>query len=196
VPVIVTLQSHTCFERGIAMVSSVSSTTNASSASFNNPTQDPTAGQTQSGQTDPSQTNPNHKSKPINTAAQVANLRAVEESLAKKLTQVAKTAGSDPAALDMVAALTSQITAIQTQISNISSLNSMRQQNHSVTALQNKSASQSLKTRNEAQQISGHAQKVQKSARDDAASRVGQTSTRTNKPFRFDLTGTYVDEIA
>ncbi len=166
------------------MLASTSSATSASWTYLNGSTQDPTAGRNQS-----DQTNPNQQPKPVNTAIAVAELRKIEESIAKELQEVEASAGS-AAGQVMVGLLTTQLTAIQAQIDNIVGLNSMRTQNHSVTALQSNSNGQNLRMLNQVQMPQ------QRKPLTDVADGNTTSDGAAVKLFRFDLTGSFVDEIA
>jgi hypothetical protein len=182
------------------MLAPVSSASNASWTYLNNdptqdPTQDPTAGQDPSGQTQSSQASPGQQ-KPVNTASAVAELRKAEQSVAEQL-QKAQTGPQTPAGQAMVELLATQITAIQTQINNIVGLNSMRTQNRSITSVQSssKSKSQSLRMMNQTQKTN-QAQKAQQHKSVTEMAESNTSSNGTAKPFRFDLTGSMVDEVA
>jgi hypothetical protein len=175
------------------MLGSVTSTTGASFNNTNDPTQnnllnpdDP------SNPGDP--TNPNQQGKPVNTASQVATLQKLEQSIAKQIKQAeAEASHMIPGAQAMVAALTAQVAAIQGEINNMTSLDAMRSPQHAVTASQGNSGSQQASLLKQAQSAQQAEQKHKLTAGDANGS---DSSNSKAKPFRFDLTGTVVDDMA
>jgi hypothetical protein len=195
------------------MLSSISSTTSASFNNTNDPTLDPNAAQNPANPNDPANpgngndpANPNQQARPVNTANQVAALRKLEQTIAKKLKQAEATASSGSAAAQaaqaMVGALTAQINSIEAQIDHISSLDAMRQQKHPVSALQGASRgstnAQLLKEAQKARQAESQAQKQaeQKHTLTTDDANGSNSASQKAKPFRFDFTGTIVDDMA
>jgi hypothetical protein len=183
------------------MLSSISSTTGTSFNNANDPTLDPNATQNPGDPNDPAHpnnandpTNPNQQARPVNTASQVASLRKLERTISKKLREaVAAASSGSVAAQAMVGALTAQITSIEAQIDNISGLNAMRQQKHAVSALQGSNRSQNAQLLKQSQ-AAKQAEQKHKLTIDDTND--SNSASQKAKPFRFDFTGTIVDDKA
>jgi N-methylhydantoinase B/oxoprolinase/acetone carboxylase alpha subunit len=124
----------------------------------------------------------------------VAALRKLERTIAKRLKQAVATASSGSvAAQAMVGALTAQITSIEAQIDHISSLDAMRQQKHAVPASQGASRSVHSQLLKQAQK-SKQAEQNRELTTADADG--NNSASQKLKPFRFDFTGTIVDDTA
>jgi hypothetical protein len=176
------------------MLPSVSSVASTSSSSYlDDSTQDPTSPQNPS-----AQTNPEPQSKPVNTASAVASLRELQQSIAKRLKKaIAQAMAGGPAAKTTVAMLTVQLTAIEAQISDIVGLNSMRAQEQPVTGLRSNINGESLRTQR-AQRLQQVTKTREPQPRNpaNAVADSNATSGAKAKPFRFDLTGTFIDDVA
>ncbi|QYD71646.1 hypothetical protein KZJ38_32120 [Paraburkholderia edwinii] len=180
------------------MLSSIGSVTGSSFNNTNDPTQDPFATQNPDDPTNPNNANdpanPNQQTRPVNTSSQVAALRKLEHTIAKRLKQAIATASSGSvAAQAMVGALTAQITSIQAQIDHISGLDAMRQQKHAVPASQGANGSRHAQLLKQAEK-SEQAEEKHKLTTGDAND--NDTTSQKLKPFRFDFTGTNVDDTA
>ncbi|MGN3960597.1 hypothetical protein ACS0ZG_02130 [Burkholderia gladioli] len=140
---------------------------------------------------DPTDTSNQAKAAP-NTAPEIADLRKVQQQLAKQLKEAEKGAGSNPASQALIVNLTTQITAIESTIDNIQGLGGMVAQKKLAAS----SKAEANSTRALQQQITQQSLRGNDASKSTQITAAAVTDASKSNAVRLDMKGTVLNTVA
>ncbi|WP_186111612.1 hypothetical protein [Burkholderia gladioli] len=140
---------------------------------------------------DPTDTSNQAKAAP-NTAPEIADLRKVQQQLAKQLKEAEKGAGSSPAGQALIVNLTTQITAIESTIDNIQGLGGMVAQKKLAAS----SKAEANSTRALQQQITQQSLRGNDASKSTQITAAAVTDASKSNAVRLDMKGTVLNTVA